>query len=112
MCIRQLFALTLLLLGAVQVMGQFANPFSSQAYAGVSGQPAVSGASANVYPQAVPTKHPIKEALAQAMVINAEAKANKYENNVAPASVVPAAKTKNFAYTSISVPSSSPSGKK
>ena len=59
-------------------------------------------------------KHSIRDALADAIVINANSKANRKwkHDNVAPDSVVPAAKTKNFAYTSISVPRSSPSGRK
>jgi len=51
----------------------------------------------------------IRDALAQSIVLNAEAKANKHnKNNASPASVTPAAKTKNFSYTQISVPSAPP----
>lgn len=72
---------------------------------GVSGLPPFNPADFNV-----PPKHPIKEALAEAIVLNAEAKKAKHTKDT-PASpsdvpVAPSAKTKSFAYTSISVPSS------
>ena len=101
---RLVLALTALLLSTVQVMGQFSNVQVPPSF-GVSG-----GVSGVALPQfAAPTTHPIKEALAEAIVLNAETKKNKHagNQNAAPNSV-PAAKTKNFAYTQISVPTSTP----
>jgi hypothetical protein len=109
MCpIRILLALTAVLLGIAQVEGQFSNvpAYTPPAIGGVSGlpnfNPAMFGA---------PAKHPIKEALAEAIVLNAETKKAKHtgaDTNAVPDSVAPSAKTKNFAYTSISVPTATP----
>ena len=84
-------------------LAQFSGSFSG--ISGVSGIPPFNPADVNVAP-----KHPIKEALAEAIVLNAEAKKAKHSSDV-PATpnegpVAPSAKTKSFAYTSISVPSS------
>ena len=109
--IRTLFAITAVLLGISQVQAQFSNipATTPPLFGGVSGLPPFNPAAFNA-----PSKHPIKEALAEAIVLNAEAKKAKHTPSLAPAdvpvpsvqpdSVAPAAKTKNFAYTSISVP--------
>ena len=84
-------------------LAQFSGAYSG--VSGVSGLPPFNPADFNI-----PAKHPIMEALAEAIVLNAEARKAKHTPdvpatpNVAP--VAPAAKTKSFAYTSISVPSS------
>ncbi len=105
---RILLALTAILLGISQVQGQFSNvpAYTPPALGGVSGLPPFNPAIFNA-----PAKHPIKEALAEAIVLNAETKKAKHSGATpaaTPDSVAPSAKTKNFAYTSISVPTATP----
>ena len=87
---------------------------STQGVSGVSGLPSFNPAALNAVLNP-PAKHPIKEALAEAIVLNAEAKKAKHTapvpaspNDVPVPPVAPAAKTKSFAYTSISVPTATP----
>ena len=85
-------------------LAQFSGAYSG--VSGVSGLPPFNPADFNI-----PAKHPIKEALAEAIVLNAETKKAKHSGATpaaTPDSVAPSAKTKNFAYTSISVPTATP----
>ena len=107
--IRVLLALTAAFaLGISRVQGQFSNvPANTPpALGAVSGLPSFNPAMFSA-----PAKHPIKEALAEAIVLNAETKKAKHTGATpaaVPDSVAPSAKTKNFAYTSISVPTATP----
>jgi hypothetical protein len=105
---RILFALTAVLLGTIQVaLAQFSTvPNYTPPVSGT-----VSGTVTPLYTAAPAKSSAIKEALADAIVMRAEAHKEKvlakHGSGAATEAAVPAAKTKNFAYTSIQIPGSS-----